>query len=377
MDPDVIIVGAGLTGSVIARLLTDAGWRALIVERRNHTGGNVHDTVHASGIRVHTYGPHYFRCNSEKIWSFVQRFSDFYPYQAVVKSLVRGQLETWPLNEDTVAQGLTDGWQPGTSAPGGFMEACLARIPPRVYDQFIKGYTQKQWGCPPSSLQARLASRIPIHPRGEWRLTPHHRYQGLPARGYASFMAAMVGGIELRMNFDFIRDRQFLPRAAFLIFTGPIDEFFGYDLGRLEYRAQKRTVRYFAADKTRQPCAQVNYPGRTRRYIRTVEWKYLMPDEGVLNTPGTVITYETPFSAQRPNDYEYPFPDSANTARYERYRARADAMPNVIFCGRLGEYRYLDMDQAIGRAMTIAEKLIASRARTRPPQKLSTQPGHL
>jgi UDP-galactopyranose mutase len=355
---DAVIVGAGLTGSTIARMLTDAGRVVLIVERRKHSGGNVHDTVHSSGIRVHTYGPHYFRCNSRRIWDYALRFGSFFPYEAKIKTQIDGHLENWPIDESIISRYAPHGWHPQAPQATSFEEVCLGRMPAEVYRQFIQGYTEKQWGCPANTLDPALATRIRINPAGETRLTPDRRFQGLPSGGYANWMQQMIAGIELWLGFDFLKHRSLLPAHDTLIFTGPIDEYFGYDLGPLAYRTQRRQVE-FLADKTHiQPCAQVNYPSARKGPIRTIEWKHLDPEPARLEEMGTVITTETPGTAHTPEACEYPFPDAANKSLYERYRSRAEELTNVVFCGRLGEYRYMDMDQAIGRAMTIAEKLL-------------------
>jgi UDP-galactopyranose mutase len=357
---EYIIVGSGITGSTIARMLADAGKRPLIVERRAHRGGNVHDSVHECGVRVHTYGPHYFRCNSDKIWDFVRRFSDFYPYEARVKTHVNGRLENWPVDAEIIRRFAPPGWRPPRDEGDSFEEACLARMPREVYARFIEGYTKKQWGCSPRTLDKRLARRIRLNPTNETRLTPSHRYQGLPTAGYATFMAKMTEGIETWLDFDFQKRADSIRKSpnARIIYTGPIDEFFDYRFGRLAYRGQKRTHQFIADRPLVQPCAQINYPNDEHGAIRTIEWKHLMPESDKLLRNGTVITSETPFSATIPNDCEYPFPDEINRRLYEKYRAHSADQRNVIFCGRLAEYRYLDMDQALGRAMMVAERLL-------------------
>lgn len=174
-------------------------------------------------------------------------------------------------------------------------------------------------------------------------------------------MERMLEGIDVRLKVDFLKERAALPKAARIIFTGPIDEFFSFELGRLRYRGQRRTHEIHAEAVALQPCAQVNHPGlESNGIIRTIEWKHLMPDASVLQRKGTILTSESPFAAEEPDSYEYPFPDAANKGLYEKYRLRARSHQNIVFCGRLGEYRYLDMDQAIGRAMLLAGKLLAN-----------------
>jgi UDP-galactopyranose mutase len=358
---DYLIAGSGLTGSVLARILTDAGKRVLVVDRRGHGGGNVHDAVREFGIRVHTYGPHYFRCNSNRIWDFVNRFTAFFPYEARIQSVVDGRLEHWPVNEDTIRRLAPPGWKPAVGPVKTFEDACLTKMPREVYAKFVEPYTEKQWGHPPNLLDPELGKRIRVNAAGEQRLTPNHRYQGLPVDGYARFMERMLEGIDVRLKVDYIREKAALPKANNVIFTGPIDEYFGYHLGRLRYRGQRRKHEAHPEETFAQPCAQVNYPGREHAgIIRTMEWKHLMPDASILQRKGTILTTESPFAAEEPDSCEYPFPDAVNKGLYDKYREEARAHPETVFCGRLGEYRYLDMDQAIGRAMLLSSKLLAN-----------------
>ena len=360
---DYLVVGSGLTGGTIARLLTDAGREVLVLERRDHLGGNVHDSLHASGIRVHTYGPHYFRCSSPKIWDFVQRFSTFYPYEAVVKSLVYGQYEAWPIHE-----GMFDRfpeWQKSRPAapPTNFEEACLQRMPRPLYEAFIQGYTRRQWGVDPSHLEASLASRIRINQGPELHLTPHCLHQGLPTLGYAHLMAQLLDRIPCVTGIDYLKHSADYTARKALIFTGSLDEFFSFDAGRLGYRSQKRVDDYLPDHQWHQPCAQVNHPDANETgAVRTLEWKHLMPPEQQPSLAGTVLTREYPYTPSSPEDFEYPMPTPQSAELYRNYRARAAAIPRLVVCGRLGAYRYFDMDQAIGHAMTIAGALLEPEA---------------
>ena len=231
---EFIVVGAGLTGAVIARALHDAGHRVLMLDRRSHIAGNVHDHAHASGIRVHTYGPHHFRTNDEDLWAYVNRFAQFFTYEPAPKALVDGRHENWP-----------------------------------------------------------------------------------------------------------------------------IDEFFGFDMGRLAYRGQQRDHEYRPDIDWLQPGHQVNNPDPANGpHVRTIEWKHMMEPDYARQISGTVLTREIPFTPNDPGDYEYPFPDSANRRLYDRYRERARTLGDVLICGRLGEYRYYDMDHAIARARLLARRLL-------------------
>ncbi|BET66032.1 UDP-galactopyranose mutase [Opitutales bacterium ASA1] len=363
MQFEYLVVGSGLTGAVVARELVDAGRRVLVVDRRAHAGGNVHDHVHASGIRVHTYGPHYFRTNDDGLWAFVNRFASFHRYEPALKSLVDGRLENWPIAGSYIRRVVGESWQPEfTGRPGNFEEASLALMPRAIYEKFVKGYSEKQWGVPATELAPSLARRFDVREDDEPRLM-RHRHQGIPSQGYAVMMQAMLAGIPVLLNVDYLRHRDELRPSRKIVFTGPIDEFFGFERGRLAYRGQRREHEYRPDATFVQPCGQVNNPDPTAgAHIRTLEWKHMMPTETASRIRGTVLTREFTYSPDEPDSYEYPFPDDRNARLYEEYRSMAASMPGVLICGRLGEYRYYDMDQAIARARLLAARLMEERA---------------
>ena len=359
LQPDYLIVGSGLTGAVIARRLHDAGQRVLIVEKRPLPGGNVRDEIHPSGIRMHTYGPHYFRTSDKRIWDFVQRFSAFQPYTPCLKTWVDGRYENWPLAASYIARTIGPHWIPAFQGkPSNFEEAALALMPEPVYRKFVHGYTLKQWGKDPRELSAQLARRFDVRPDDDPRLMPRKKYQGIPAQGYATWINRMLEGIPLLLNTDYLAQRDaFQPRKK-TVFTGPIDAFFDYALGKLAYRGQQRHTEYLPDTEWHQPCAQVNNPLlENGPHIRTLEWKHLLPPAEAARIPGTLITRETTYSPENPDAFEYPFPDAENAQRYQEYRRLASQRPDVLICGRLGEYRYFDMDQAIARAWKWAQRM--------------------
>ncbi|HEX8618737.1 MAG TPA: UDP-galactopyranose mutase [Thermoanaerobaculia bacterium] len=359
MKTDYLIVGSGLTGAVIARILRDAGQDVLVVDRRSHVGGNVHDHTHPSGIRIHTYGPHYFRTTSEEIWAFVNRFATFDPYEAALKSLVDGREENWPIAGSYIRRAVGENWQPefhGT--PENFEEASLSLMPRVIYEKFVKGYSEKQWGVEARTLSAGLAKRFDVREDDEPRLM-RHKYQGIPSEGYAAFTRNLLAGIPVVLNFDYLHNRNVFEARKRLIFTGPVDEFFEFRLGRLKYRGQQRESTYLPDVDYAQGAGQINNPDPgTGAHIRTLEWKQMMPKPFADRIRGTVLTQETPFTPTDPELYEYPFPDDENATLYKRYRELADATAGLLVCGRLGEYRYYDMDQAIGRAMLLGRRLL-------------------
>jgi UDP-galactopyranose mutase len=338
VPPDFLIVGSGLTGATIARHLHDAGHRVEVLEARGHVGGNVHDTLQR-GIRVHTYGPHYFRTNNPRIWAFVNRFASWWRYEPCLQTEVDGELFPWPPTADVVRR-FDDGWR-WEGVPVDFETACLASMPERVYRLFVEPYTRKQWGT--TDLTPDLAGRFDVRDT-DLRLK-RHRYQGIPVEGYAEFTERLLEDIPVHLNTRYGGER-----AGHVVYTGPIDAWFGHDAGRLAYRGQLRTHSWH--QHRAQPCGQVNNPG-PGDHIRTLEWAWMQP-----NPPShSIVTTETPYTPTDQDCFEYPVPDQANTVLADLYRKRAKALQGVTICGRLGEYRYYDMDQAIGRAMRIASRL--------------------
>lgn len=365
---DYLIVGSGLTGATIARLLADAGREVLVVDRRSHFGGNVHDHSHPSGIRVHTYGPHYFRTESDKIWHFVNRFSDWFRYEAVLKTLVNGQLESWPVTGSYIRQRYPQDWQPSfTGEPGNFEEANLALMPEEIYQEFVKGYTEKQWGVPAKTLSAGLVKRFNVAWDDDPRLM-RAKHQALPVNGYADLMSNMLSGIPVLLNVDYLQHRDTFSARRKIIYTGSIDSFFDYRYGKLQYRGQQREHLYLPDTDQHQPYGQVNNPTPEAPHIRTLEWKHMMQPEYQPRIKGTVITTEVPYTPTNPDHYEYPFPSAENDKIYKNYRKLADSIENLIICGRLGEYRYYDMDHAISRAMSIASSILSEAKTLRQEQ---------
>lgn len=363
MKVDYLVVGSGLTGAVIARTLADAGREVLVVDRRSHMGGNVHDHTHCSGIRIHTYGPHYFRTSCDRIWEWANRFGEFYTYEAAILSDIRGDLVQWPLSSDYIRKQIGDALTPEfIGNPTNLEEAALSLMPRQIYEHFVKEYNEKQWSVPCTSLGPELCRRFDVRNNTDGRLTPNAKHQGIPVDGYAAWTRRMFDGIPVVLNYDYLQNRGEITAKRCLIFTGPIDEFFGFDFGRLEYRGQQRHHQYFENVNFIQRRGQINNPLHSGgNHIRTLEWKHMMQPRFANRITGSVITTETPFSPSDPSRYEYPFPDSGNATLYKRYRSRADSTDRLLIAGRLGEYRYFDMDQAIGRAFALSKSLLQEK----------------
>jgi UDP-galactopyranose mutase len=358
---DFIIVGSGLTGATIARQLSDAGKKVLVIDRRPQVGGNVADFTHPSGIQIHRYGPHLFRTVSDEIWKFLNRFTHFHSYKHQIKSRVDGKLECWPIADSYIRRACGENWKPelqGNGLPQNFEEAALSMMPRVIYERFVKGYSEKQWGVPASTLAASLCRRFDVRHDNNPYLTPKAKYQGIPTEGYSVMMQRMLSGIPVITNFDYLKDRTAFKARTLTLFTGPIDEYFNFELGTLAYRGQKREHSYLPETEWAQPSGQVNNPGDCGAHIRDIEWKHIMRPDYAARIRGTVLTRETPWSPDNPEDYEYPFPNETNEKLYKEYRKMAVEDNNVLICGRLGEYRYYDMDHAIGRALMLARKII-------------------
>lgn len=358
VQADYVVVGSGLTGATIARTLKDAGRQVIVIERRPHLGGNLFDYTHPSGIPIHKYGPHYFFTDSDETWAFVNRFASFYKHETVSKSLVNGRHENWPVAANYIRETVGEDWKPGFEGmPSNYEEAALSKVPRVIYDKFIKGYTEKQWGVPATTLSVNLAKRFSVRKEDDPRLR-QHKHQGLPKGGYTAFVRNMLDGIPVILNCDYLQCRDAIKVRELLVFTGSIDEYFSFDLGRLAYRGQQRKHNYVRDVDYALPCGQVNIPDPSDECLRIQEWKHTMPEQYVDCIKGTVLTKETPFSPTDPDDYEYPFPDETNVNLHTRYVERAKKAPKLLVCGRLGEYKYYNMDRAIERALELAQDIL-------------------
>lgn len=356
---DFLIVGAGLYGAVCAQQLTERGKRCLVIDRRSHVAGNAY-TERISGIDVHRYGAHIFHTSNEAVWRYVNRFARFNHYINSPIAIYKDELYNLPFNMNTFSKlwGVHTPQEAqeklarqvaalGIGRPKNLEEQALLLVGPDVYRKLVKEYTEKQWGRPCSELPASIIRRLPC------RFTYDNNYfndpyQGIPIEGYTAMVEKMLEGIDVRLSTDYLELIAADPNIAEqVIYTGSIDEFFGYRLGALQYRS----VRFESEElplSNYQGCAVVNYTSHDQPYTRIIEHKHFTFGQ----QPTTIISRE--YSAEwRPGlEPYYPVNDEANTALYERYRdlAKQEAS-NVHFGGRLGEYRYYDMDRVVERAI--------------------------
>lgn len=358
---DYLIVGAGFAGSVLAeRLAVDGGKRVLLIDRREHVGGNAYDETNAAGVLIHRYGPHIFHTNSAEVFAYLSRFTEWRPYEHRVLARVEGRLFPIPINLDTInalyGLRLTEDEvedflaQRAEKLPAirTSEDAVVARVGRDLYEKFFRNYTRKQWGVDPSELDASVTSRIPVRTNRDDRYFSD-TYQAMPLHGYTAMFQKMLDhpNISVQLGAEF-RDVKDCVDYEELIFTGPVDEYFDFRFGRLPYRSLRFEHRTVDAQQF-QPVAVVNYPN-DREYTRITEYKHLTGQ----HHPKTAITYEFP---QWDGDPYYPVPCPENAQLYERYKALANATPGVRFVGRLATYRYYNMDQVVAQALTAYAKI--------------------
>ena len=355
---DYLIVGAGLYGAVFARELTNQGKSCLVIDRRNHIAGNIY-TENVSGINVHKYGAHIFHTSDKEVWDYVNQFAEFNNYINAPIAIYKDKLYNLPFNMNTFSKM----WGIRTPAearakiaqqvaelnitdPQNLEEQALSLVGTDVYTKLVKGYTEKQWGRDCKDLPAFIIKRLPC------RFTYDNnyfndRYQGIPMGGYTAMVEKMLEGVEVRLGvdfFDLIRENPDIAKA--IVYTGCIDEYFGYKLGYLNYRSVRFETEELPTEDF-QGNAVVNYTEREVPYTRIIEHKHFEFGK----QPTTVISRE--YSAEWKPGMEpyYPVNDAENDALYARYKELADAEGNVIFGGRLGQYKYYDMDKVIRAAL--------------------------
>ena len=361
---DYLIVGAGLYGAVCAREAVNAGKKVLVIDKRPHIAGNVY-TQQIEGINVHVYGAHIFHTNNKVVWDYVNRFAEFNRFTNSPVANYRGELYSLPFNmytfnkmwgvvtpEEAEAKIEEQKRQAGITEPKNLEEQAISLDGTDIYEKLIKGYTEKQWGRPCRELPAFIIKRLPV------RLTFDNNYfnalyQGIPMGGYTQMVENMLSGIEVRLNVDYFDHKAELDALADkVIYTGPIDAYFGYRLGNLEYRSVRFETEVL--DKPNfQGNAAVNYTDRETPYTRIIEHKWF--EFG--SQPKTVISREYSSEWKPGDEPYYPVNDDRNGALYQAYKHLADAEEKVIFGGRLGEYKYYDMDAVIASALEKCKEL--------------------
>jgi UDP-galactopyranose mutase len=366
---DWLVVGAGFAGSVISeRLARVAGERVLLIDRRDHVGGNAYDRPDAAGLLIHQYGPHIFHTNSNQVVDYLSQFTEWRPYEHRVLARVDGMLLPIPINRTTINRlyGLAldsdadvEAFLAARAEPVDEVrtseDVVVSRVGRDLYEKFFRGYTRKQWGLDPSQLDKSVTARVPTRTNEDDRYFGDS-FQAMPKHGFTRMFERMLDhpNITIRTGTDFA-DIGDTVRYRRLVFTGPIDEFFGYRFGPLPYRSLR--FEHVTLDtEWHQPVAVVNYP-QDEAFTRITEYKHLT---GQVH-PRTSLTYEYPSDV---GDPYYPVPREENQALYKRYKHLADAVPDVHFIGRLATYRYYNMDQIVGQALAEFRRISEQRAGT-------------
>ena len=368
---DYLIVGAGLYGSVCARELTDAGKKVLVIDKRDHIAGNVY-TKKIEGINVHIYGAHIFHTNNAKVWEYVQKFATFNRFTNSPMANYNGELYSLPFNmytfnkmwgvvtpEEAYAKIEEQKKAAGITEPKNLEEQAISLVGTDIYEKLIKGYTKKQWGRPCSQLPSFIIKRLPV------RFTFDNNYfnalyQGIPVGGYTKMVEKMLEGIELKLSVNYFDNREYWNTVAKkIIFTGPIDEFFSYELGNLEYRSVRFQTEILEKQNF-QGNAAVNYTDDDTAWTRIIEHKWFEfgKDEHGNELPKTVISKEYSSEWKPGDEPYYPVNDEKNGKLYQQYLTKAQSEKDVIFGGRLGEYKYYDMDQVIASALQKVSELV-------------------
>lgn len=350
MKYDYLIVGAGLYGSSCARVLKDMGKTVVVVEKRKHIAGNMY-TENVDGIDVHKYGAHVFHTNNKQVWGFVNRYSKFNNYKHNVKANFKGELFDLPFNMNTFkkiwnistvdqAKAIIYSQSRGISNPKNLEETCISMVGTDIYNMLVKGYTEKQWGRECKDLPSFIIQRIPV--RFEYNNNYYNsQYQGIPVHGYTNMVEKMLEGIKVLLNYDFLKNRHAIDYNQ-LIYTGSIDAFFDYKYGFLKYRSVKFEHETLNVSNY-QGVSVINYTDKNVPYTRIIEHKHF----NQAKTNKTIITKEYSQEWNVGREPFYPINDEENNELYEKYQLLAKEFPNIMFGGRLGKYKYMNMDEVI------------------------------
>lgn len=359
---DYLIVGAGFFGAVFAHEAQKQGKRCLVVERRGHIGGNCY-TDDVESIHVHRYGAHIFHTSDQQIWTYVNQFCTFNNYVNSPIANYRGEIYNMPFNMNTFsrlwhistpaeAKAIIDAQRADAPAqPQNLEEQAISLVGRDIYEKLVKGYTEKQWGRPCTQLPAFIIRRLPVRLRYDNNYF-NDRYQGIPEGGYTPIFEKLLDGIDVRLNCDYFDHRDELrAQCRKVVFTGPIDRYFDYCYGPLQFRSLRFESEVLDMENY-QGNAVVNYTDRETPYTRVIEHKHF--EFGT--QPKTVITREYPMDWHPGDEPYYTVNDEKNNQLYQRYAALAEREPDVLFGGRLGEYKYYDMDKVIASALGFAAR---------------------
>jgi UDP-galactopyranose mutase len=361
---DYLIVGAGLYGSICAHELTKKGYKVCVIENRNHIGGNCH-TENKDGINIHTYGPHIFHTSNEEVWKWINQFVEFNNFSLRPVANYKGEIYALPFNMWTFnklwgvthpdeAKKIIDEQSSEISEVTNLEEQAIKLVGKDVYEKLIKHYTAKQWRKDPKELPKEIITRLPF------RLTYDNnyfndKYQGIPIGGYTQIFEKLLDGIEVKLGVDYFGLKNWWDRQSKnVIYTGPIDKFFDYKYGELEYKTT-RFEHFLKETDNYQGCAVMNYTDSETQYTRIIEHKHFEKDNV---TDKTWITFEYPtqYKADKTEPY-YPVNDKENTEMYLKYKSEADKLENIHFGGRLAEYKYYDMHQVISSALNFVKTI--------------------
>ena len=363
---DYLIVGAGLAGATFARIMTDRGSKCLVIDKRNHIAGNVY-SKEIEGIEVHQYGPHIFHTDNERVWEFVNKFTKFNHFVYSPIANYKGELYNLPFNMNTFSKlwGLASPAEvkekiesqvkeAGIVEPKNLEEQAIKLVGTDIYEKLIKGYTAKQWGRECKDLPAFIIKRLPVRFVFDNNYF-NHPYQGIPIGGYTKWVEHMLEGIDIRLDTDYFSNKEELSKiASKVVYTGPIDEYFDYCYGALEYRSLRFETEILDMDNF-QGVAGMNYTDSETPYTRIIEHKHFEFCKG--NPNKTVITKEYSATWKLGDAPYYPVNNDVNNELYLKYKTKADSEENVIFAGRLGQYQYYDMDKVINSIFEITDKL--------------------
>ena len=378
----VLLVGAGLSGAVIGRALAEAGHECRVIDSRDHIGGNCFTQRDPdTGVLMHVYGPHIFHTDDEEVWRYVNSFTEFMPYQNRVKSTTQGGVYSLPINLLTINQFFGKTLLPdeardfiaeqGDSSitdPQTFEEQALRFVGRDLYEAFFKGYTEKQWGCSPTELPASILKRLPVRFNYDDNYF-FHRFQGMPAQGYTPMIEAILDHPRITVELNTPYEPQMAEQADHVFWSGPLDGFFGYDLGRLGYRTLD--FEQFTYQGDYQGCAVMNYGDREVPYTRITEHKHFAPWEKHKES----VCYREFSRACEPDDIPYyPIRLMKEQTLLKDYVTRAESLSGVTFVGRLGTYRYLDMDVTIREALNTAETFLTCVSDGRQIQAFAVSP---